>query len=53
MGFITALMQLNEPIKKFQEAYVRIQETRVAAARVFHLLDEKSEVDEHITQCSV
>jgi ATP-binding cassette, subfamily B, bacterial MsbA len=46
VGFITALLQMNEPIKKFQEAYVRIQETRVAAARVFHLIDEKSEIEE-------
>lgn len=46
MGFITALLQMNEPIKKFQEAYVRIQETRVAAARVFHILEEKSEIEE-------
>jgi ATP-binding cassette, subfamily B, bacterial MsbA len=46
IGFITALLQINEPIKKFQEAYVRIQETRVAAARVFHLLDEKNEIEE-------
>lgn len=47
IGFITALMQMNEPIKKFQEAYVRIQETRVAAARIFQMLDEKTEIDEH------
>ena len=46
IGFITALMQMNEPIKKFQEAYVRIQETRVAASRIFHMLNEKSEVEE-------
>jgi ATP-binding cassette subfamily B protein/subfamily B ATP-binding cassette protein MsbA len=45
-GFITGLLSLNEPIKKFQEAYVRVQETRVAAARIFHMLDEKSEVEE-------
>ncbi len=45
-GFLTAILQINEPVKKFQVAYVRIQETRVAAARVFHLLDEKSEIEE-------
>lgn len=45
-GFITALLGLNEPIKKFQEAYVRIQETRVAAARIYEMLDEDSEVHE-------
>ena len=46
IGFITALLQVNEPIKKFQEAYVRIQETRVAAERVFDILQEDSEVSE-------
>ena len=46
IGFITALLQINEPIKKFQEAYVRIQETRVSAVRVFHILNEDSEVIE-------
>lgn len=46
IGFITALLQINEPIKKFQEAYVRIQETRVAAARIFVMLDEKHEIEE-------
>lgn len=47
-GYITAILQINEPVKKFQEAYVRIQETRVAAARVFHLLDENSEIEESL-----
>jgi ATP-binding cassette, subfamily B, bacterial MsbA len=46
IGFIMALLQVNEPIKKFQEAYVRIQETRVAAARIFVMLDEKHEIEE-------
>lgn len=49
IGYITALLQMNEPIKKFQEAYVRIQETRVAAARVFTLLEEKNEIEESST----
>lgn len=49
MGFITALMMTNEPLKKFQEAYVRIQETRVAAARVFSLIEEDSEIQESPT----
>lgn len=44
IAFITAMLQINEPIKKFQESYVRIQETVVAAKRVFALLDEPSEV---------
>ncbi len=45
-GFITGLLGLNEPIKKFQEAYVRVQETRVAAERIFFMLEENSEVEE-------
>lgn len=44
IAFITAMLQINEPIKKFQESYVRIQETIVAAKRVYSLLDEDSEV---------
>lgn len=44
IAFITAMLQINEPIKKFQESYVRIQETIVAAKRVYALLDETSEV---------
>lgn len=46
IGFITALLQINQPIKKFQEAYVRIQETRVSAKRVFQIIEEKSEIEE-------
>lgn len=46
IGYITALLQMNEPIKKFQEAFVRIQETRVAASRIFVMLDEKHEIEE-------
>lgn len=46
IGFIVALLQVNEPIKKFQEAYVRIQETRVAASRIFVMLDEEHEIEE-------
>ncbi len=45
MGFITAMLQINEPIKKFQEAYVRIQETRVSAKRIYSMLEEKSELE--------
>jgi ATP-binding cassette subfamily B protein/subfamily B ATP-binding cassette protein MsbA len=45
IGFITAMLQINEPIKKFQEAYVRIQETRVSAKRIYSMLEEKSELE--------
>ncbi len=45
MAYITAMLQINEPIKKFQEAYVRIQETRVSAKRIYSMLDEKNELE--------
>ena len=45
IGFITAMLQINEPIKKFQEAYVRVQETRVSAQRVYSMLEEKSDIE--------
>jgi subfamily B ATP-binding cassette protein MsbA len=38
------MLAINQPIKKFQESYVRIQETIVAATRVYAVLDEKNEV---------
>lgn len=46
MGFITAMLQINEPIKKFQEAYVRVQETRVSAVRVYSMVEEQSTIKE-------
>lgn len=44
IAFITAMLQINEPIKKFQESYVRIQEMVVSIKRVFSILDEPSEI---------
>ncbi len=44
LAYIASLMATNQPIKKFQESYVRIQETVVACSRIFQVLDEKSEV---------
>ena len=44
LAYIASLMAINQPIKKLQESYVRIQETVVACERVFQVLDEKSEV---------
>lgn len=44
IAYITMLMMMNVPIKKLQESYVRIQETIVAARRIYALLDENSEV---------
>lgn len=44
LSYLASMLSINDPIKKFQESYVRIQETIVAADRVYHVLDEKSEV---------
>jgi ATP-binding cassette subfamily B protein/subfamily B ATP-binding cassette protein MsbA len=47
MGFVTAMLQINEPIKKFQEAYVRLQETKVSAVRIRSMIEEKSVIEEN------
>ena len=46
LAYIASMMAINQPIKKLQESYVRIQETIVATQRVFAILDEPSEVPE-------
>ncbi|AZZ38085.1 ABC transporter ATP-binding protein [Bdellovibrio sp. qaytius] len=46
MAYLTTIMQANEPIKKFQEAIVRLQESRVCADRIEKMLNEDSEVPE-------
>ena len=46
MAYLTTIMQANEPIKKFQEAIVRLQESRVCADRIEKMLSEDSEVPE-------
>lgn len=46
MAYLTTIMQANEPIKKFQEAIVRIQESRVCSTRIEKMLSEDSEVRE-------
>ena len=46
MAYLTTIMQANEPIKKFQEAFVRMQESRVCADRIQKMLSEDSEVPE-------
>ncbi len=47
MGFITAMLQINEPIKKFQEAYVRMQETKVSAGRIQSMIEEKNIIEDN------
>lgn len=46
LAYITSLLMINQPIKKLQESYVRIQETVVAANRVFEILDNTHTVVE-------
>ncbi|MFP5520536.1 MAG: ABC transporter ATP-binding protein [Bdellovibrionia bacterium] len=44
IGFITSLMMLNQPLKKFQEAFIRMQEVVVAIERLFEIIDSDQEV---------
>jgi len=44
IGFITSLLMVNQPLKKLQESYVRLQEVLVSAGRIYSILDENSEV---------
>lgn len=44
IGFITSLLMLNQPLKRFQEAFVRLQEVVVATRRVFEIIESDQEV---------
>lgn len=44
LAYIASLMAINQPIKKLQESFVRIQETVVASERVFEILDNPNVV---------
>tara|TARA_B110001454_G_scaffold218991_1_gene249022 strand:+ start:57114 stop:58859 length:1746 start_codon:yes stop_codon:yes gene_type:complete len=44
LAYITSMLMINQPIKKLQESYVRIQETIVAADRVYEILDNNEVV---------
>lgn len=44
MAYIASMLTVNQPIKKFQESYVRIQETVVATKRIHEILDRPSEL---------
>ncbi len=46
LAYIASMMAINQPVKKLQESYVRIQETIVATDRVFAIINEPSEVPE-------
>lgn len=43
-SYLASLLGLSAPIKKLQESYVRIQETVVAANRIYSLLEDPNEV---------
>lgn len=46
VGFITSLLMVNQPIKKFQESYVRIQQVVISAERIFSIIETDEEVPE-------
>ncbi len=46
VGFITSLLMVNQPIKKFQESYVRIQQVVISAERIFSIIEADEEVPE-------
>lgn len=44
VGYVAGILGVNPPIKKIQESYVRLQETLVAAKRIYSILEQDSEV---------
>lgn len=46
MGFLTSLMMLNQPIKKLQETFVRIQEVVISVQRVNFILENNEVVSD-------
>ncbi|MFN9067669.1 MAG: ABC transporter ATP-binding protein [Bdellovibrionales bacterium] len=46
MAYIASMLTVNQPIKKFQESYVRIQETVVATKRIHDIIDKPSELNQ-------
>lgn len=44
MAYIGAMLALSPPIKKFQESFVKIQETVVASQRIHQILDQPSDL---------
>jgi ATP-binding cassette subfamily B protein/subfamily B ATP-binding cassette protein MsbA len=45
-SYLGALLMLNKPIKAIQDGVVRVQEVRVAASRLFEILDEPLQVQD-------
>lgn len=50
IGFITSLLMINQPIKRFQEAYIRIQDVSISVQRIFSIIEDPSEVPQK-TNC--
>ncbi|WP_413289332.1 ABC transporter ATP-binding protein [Bdellovibrio sp. HCB337] len=46
VSFVSSLIAINMPIKKFQESYVRIQEVIVSSQRVYSIIDDPNVVHE-------
>lgn len=49
-SYLGALMMLQSPIKKFQESFVKLQETVVSLERVYSIVDDTAYVDERRSQ---
>ncbi|MEY4615981.1 MAG: hypothetical protein RJB66_941 [Pseudomonadota bacterium] len=45
-SYLGALMMLQSPIKKFQEAFVKLQETVVSLERVYSIIDDNTVISE-------
>lgn len=46
VSYVSSLIAINMPIKKFQESYVRIQEVIVSSQRVYSIIDNPNVVHE-------
>jgi subfamily B ATP-binding cassette protein MsbA len=48
-SYLGALMMLQSPLKKFQESFVKVQETVVSLERVYSIIDDESYVSEEMS----
>lgn len=44
VGFVTSLMMINQPIKKFGDSYLRMQQVVVSAQRIYSIIETPQEV---------
>lgn len=49
IGFLTSLLMINQPIKRFQEAYIRFQDLTISVQRIFSIIENPSEVPQKQT----